>query len=261
MAASCAKPRRKVPTLNRLDVSKLVVPPPPPDGPIAQLADLPGPHLLSFSCGKDSIGMWLACVAAKIEVVPFYLYTVPPDPETGELLGFVERSLRYYEEVFGTPIIRLPHPNLWRMLNGHFYTAPDMAAVIEAGTARNYSHEDQAELLREQLELPNAYRLVGIRVSDSIARRLAASVTGVFRPEKLVAWPIWDWTAEQLRTAIRSAGVLLPVEYRISARSFELLQCASLRPIREHFPDDYRRILRWFPLLEAEMLRYEMVGL
>lgn len=66
--------------------------------------------LLSFSCGKDSLAMWLWLRETKqVEIIPYFLYWVPG-------LSFVERALDYYEQVFGQRITRLPHPLFYDLL-------------------------------------------------------------------------------------------------------------------------------------------------
>ena len=40
-------------------------------------------------------------------------------------------------------------------------------------------------------------------------------------------------------------------------RSFSGIHAGYLLPIKKHAPKDYRKILEWFPLIEAECWRYE----
>ena len=65
--------------------------------------------ILAFSTGKDSIAAWLQMRKYFKRIIPYYCYTVPG-------LTFVEESLKYYEDFFGTHICRLPHRSLARML-------------------------------------------------------------------------------------------------------------------------------------------------
>jgi hypothetical protein len=67
-----------------------------------------GKTLLSFSGGKDSIGAWLQLRRYFPEITPVFMYLIPG-------LSFVEESLSYFEDYFGTRIIRMPHPSLYRM--------------------------------------------------------------------------------------------------------------------------------------------------
>ena len=59
------------------------------------------------------------------------------------------------------------------------------------------------------------------------------------------------------RREIRAAGLKLSPEYRLFGRSFDGLDYRFLRPIRDHYPADYDRIREFFPLVEAELHRYE----
>jgi len=75
------------------------------------MATIPQEHdtvVPAFSCGKDSVAAWLALRAAGFtRIIPMYRYLIPD-------LGFIERSLAYYENFFGTPIYRVAHPSLFR---------------------------------------------------------------------------------------------------------------------------------------------------
>lgn len=50
--------------------------------------------IIAFSTGKDSIAAWLQMRRYFKRIVPYYCYSVPN-------LGFVERSLAYYEDFSG----------------------------------------------------------------------------------------------------------------------------------------------------------------
>lgn len=67
--------------------------------------------LLAFSRGKDSIAAWISLRDSKLfkRIIPIYLYLVPG-------LNFEEDDLKYFEDVFQTHIMQLPHPSLYRMM-------------------------------------------------------------------------------------------------------------------------------------------------
>jgi len=44
-------------------------------------------------------------------------------------------------------------------------------------------------------------------------------------------------------------------------RSFDGIHVGYLGPIKKNAPQDYQRILDWFPLVEAEVWRHERAGL
>ena len=103
--------------------------------------------ILAFSSGKDSVGAWLQLRRYFAHVVPFYLYLCPD-------LDFVENSLRYYEEFFGTRIIRLPHPATYNELNHGVFASPASLAVIRRAGLPIFNYDDVHRILCEDLNLP-----------------------------------------------------------------------------------------------------------
>ena len=79
--------------------------------------------ILAFSTGKDSIAAWLQLRKYFKHVIPYYCYTVPG-------LEFVENSLAYYEDFFGTHIYRLPHRSLYRLLRNLVFQSPEHVTKI-----------------------------------------------------------------------------------------------------------------------------------
>lgn len=52
----------------------------------------------------------------------------------------------------------------------------------------------------------------------------------------------------------------LPIGYRLWGRNLVNLEYAVLKTVREKFPADFAVIQAYYPLLEAEFVRYEVVG-
>lgn len=71
---------------------------------------------------------------------------------------------------------------------------------------------------------------------------------------------IWDWRKAQVIGAIASSGATLGPEYEWFGRSFDGIDARFLRPLREHAPTDYERILHWFPLAEMDLMRADLDG-
>lgn len=206
--------------------------------------------LISFSCGKDSIGAWLA-IRDKIKVIPYYCYLVPG-------LEFVEESLAYYEQFFGCKIIQLPHPSLYRWLCNCTFLPPERRGVIEGSTLPMFERSDLLKGLREWQGLPaDTPCASGVRACDSIIRRVHFKTHGAVNKRESVWYPIWDWNQECLLDAIKRSGVKLPVDYLLFARSFDGLDYRFLKPIKDYFPRDYQRILEYFPLAELELYRQQ----
>jgi 3'-phosphoadenosine 5'-phosphosulfate sulfotransferase (PAPS reductase)/FAD synthetase len=207
--------------------------------------------LLSFSMGKDAICAWLAIRDQFTRVVPYYLYLVPG-------LEFIEDGLQYFERVMGCRIWRLPHPGLYRMLNGLVFQPPERCAIIEQAELPDFDYEDINRILKEDLALPaETFCATGVRAADSPLRYLHFKRNGAINWKQRKFYPVWDWRKAHVIEAIRNAGIKLPVDYQWFGRTFDGLDLRFLYPIKQHAPADYQRILEWFPLAELEVFRYE----
>ena len=223
----------------------------PPSAKIrADLATEGRPVLLAFSRGKDSIATWLALRASGVEVIPFHLYRIPD-------VRFEAESLAYFEETFGQPILRLPHPWLYSALADYVYQPPERCGVIEAAQLPRYSYEWLCDQIRAEMGLPaDTWVCEGVRACDSAVRRIAIKTHGAMRPNsghKCSA--IWDWQVADVRSAIAEAGIDLPVDYELFGRSFDGIDLRFMGPLRDRFPEDYERVREWFPLIDLLFVR------
>jgi len=210
-----------------------------------------GKALLSFSTGKDSIACWLQLRKHGIEVFPVYMYLVPD-------LEFIERSLRYYERVFDTRILRLPHPSLYRWLNALIFQPPEHCAIIEQANLLKYDYPDAFVVSKHIFGLPQqTFCAVGVRAVDSPQRWTAIKRHGPLNEGKRTFFPVFDWRKEQLISEIKQSGVKLPVDYKWFGRTFDGLDYRFMAPLREQSPRDFQRVLEWFPLADLELFRME----
>jgi hypothetical protein len=207
--------------------------------------------LLNFSAGKDSVGCWLQVRRYFKRVIPVYRYHVPG-------LKFVERSLAYYEDFFGTKIERIPDPFFMKRLDQLEFQAPRRVGQLnEAKFTREYEQEDIACWLREKYDAPWAYTASGRRAADSMRRLVTMRRFGVLRKESFSFYACFDWKENDLHRELVQAGVKLPVDYRHFGRSFESIRYPFCKVIRDEFPEDWETIQKWFPLAGAEIARRE----
>ena len=215
-----------------------------------------GPRsILSFSTGKDAIASHLAIRDSFDEVVPYFLYLVPG-------LEFIEDSLNYYERhLFNRKIIRLPHPTLYRWLNGYQYQTLSNANVISAAKLPEFNYLTVHEMVCELEDLDkNILIASGIRAADSPMRRVSLMTHGAISRNQKQYYPIWDWKKDRLINEISRAGLKLPIDYKLFGRSFDGLDARFLVPIKKQLPNDYKKILEFFPLADLEVWRYEHFG-
>lgn len=221
----------------------------------ARLAAENRPVLVAFSGGKDAIATELALQDAGIETQLAYLYYIP-GREPGRTLEFVEAGLSHLEDKLGKTIHRYPHPSLYRWLNNLVFQPPERIATIRAANFPNVDYAELWALIREDLGLaPDTWIADGVRANDSIIRRISFQNHGVMKPSGMKVSPIADWDKKETYGRIVAAGIELPIDYELFGRSFDGIDYRFLEPISRVFPDDFARILDWFPLAELELIR------
>lgn len=220
--------------------------------------------ILGFSRGKDAIAAAIECRKWCEGVVPVYYETGCPG------LEFVRRSLAYYEKhLFKRRIHVVPHPNTMRMIkNGVFqdwygFHAVDLLGVDTPRGDRvwpKWSHEDVRRWICKVERLPlDTFSATGVRAADSVTRRTAIAKNGPITASKRAAHVIWDWNKERMLREIGEAQIKLPVDYKIWGRTLDGVDARFMIPMRDHLPRDYERLKLWFPLLEADCIRYERI--
>ena len=216
---------------------------------IAQMRKHSSTISLSFSCGKDSIGAWLALHGKFKRIIPIYMYLIPD-------LGFVERALDYYEQFFNTRIYRVPHPSLYRMIRNYVYQPPERIALIDAMGLPVPEYEEITGAMIEEAGGDNAtYCATGVRAADSPIRYMAVKKHGPINHKRRSFWPIWDWRKAYLLERMQDAGVKVPQDYRMFGRSFNGIDHRFMYQIKANYPEDYKKILKWFPLANLDGFR------
>lgn len=207
--------------------------------------------ILAFSAGKDSIAAWIQLRRHGFTILPYHMYMLPD-------LEFVEDTIRYYEEFFGTRILRVPHPSLYRMLNEMVFCPPERCKVIEQLDLPEFDYDELRDIVCDDMKVPRStWTASGVRCADSMQRRASFRRHGAVTKSRLVFYPVWDWKKAELVETLREEGVKMPMDYEIFGRSFDGIDFRFLWQIKNNFPRDYARILEWFPLAELEIKRYE----
>lgn len=216
---------------------------------LQRLADLHEPVALSFSCGKDSIAAWLAMREYDIEIVPVYFWLVPD-------LKFVDEELAYFEDFFGTHIYRYPNPSFYRLISNLVHQTPERLRAIEAANLPIPDCQQEWDIIMDELGLPRkTWKADGVRAADSLNRRSSFVRHGVMKESNRKVSPIADWLKAEVMGIIDRYGVKLPIDYEIFGRSFDGIDYRFIEPMREHLPDDFERIVEWFPFCVTDLIR------
>jgi hypothetical protein len=210
--------------------------------------------ILAFSRGKDSIATWLE-LRDYFEIVPYYCYLVPGG------LSYERESLAYYEDFFQTKIHRFLQPIFWHNLNGTLFQPPQRLGTIIGCGVPDYDYFDLVQGLGQWVGIERPFVAFGYRAEDSLRRRLLIEREGPLGSENYrYFWPLWDWTLERVATRLKAAGVKLPVDYHVFGWTLTATDYQYSHALRDHFPEDWEKLKFWYPLIEAEMFRHEVVN-
>lgn len=230
---------------------------------VAALADgLAGqPAILSMSFGKDSLAAAIACRRAGIRLTYVHTYVIPPDAK-GRLMPLIEEDRRLVEHHLGCQVHMYPGHCIYAWLNRGVYCPPERLGVYEGARLPEPTHEQIWQLILDDLGLPRTTPIIdGVRCADSLPRRASMSMTGPDRTTRGIhrVSAVWDWLNAEVYAAICEEGIPLPPDYRLFGRSFDGIDARFTGPLREHRPDDYKHILDWCPLAEADLIRHELL--
>lgn len=212
-----------------------------------------GRVLVSFSGGKDSVGVVLNLKKYFPEMHLYHMYIVPD-------LRLVEEGLTYYERLWGVRITRLPHPEFCAALRDGDWQPWHRRPLIDRWGPEVSTFDELAREVRRDLgwskRVPQA---VGIRADDSIFRAASLKRSGIYQRSRHVCYPIFDWTRHRLREELIQSQTRLPPEYAFFGRSFsgDGFDYKFIKPLIDNYPDDFERMVQWFPLLKAEYYRYQ----
>jgi hypothetical protein len=208
--------------------------------------------LLAFS-GRDSLAAWLY-LRDKFEIIPYFCYTVPH-------LSYDDEMLDYYERYFGVHIIRLPHPRTYALLNHGAWMPLDAWSIVLNANLPDFDFSDVEDILAKQYGLGETYlSVVGFKASDSLSRRRLIYQMGPigFKRRKYY-FAIWDWKDSDVKEAISRAGLKLSKSYLYFGSTGDGIDYNFVKFLRDNLPEDYRRVLAFFPMADIEIFRYEHV--
>lgn len=205
--------------------------------------------IIGLSGGKDSLVTLDLCVRefGAENVHAFFMYFVKG-------LRCVETILRWCERRYKIEVDYFPH---WTLGLAYKYA---IYMPHRTGT-------DQWRDMR-QVDVENAARqktgaewlAMGHRMTDSIERvAMLKGIAGLDTVGRRV-YPLWRWNEAAVMAYLRQNRIPLPPKLTILKRSMSGVSFEedTLLYIREHFPDDYAKIMKVFPYAAAKLARYEM---
>ncbi len=203
---------------------------------IKRISSLTEPCLVGFSTGRDSVVMLdLMMKNYRGKMTFVYYYFVPN-------LEYKEKLLRYYESKYNIKIERRPH---WITLSYMLGRRVEQGDVM-----KNSRHEFNL-----------TYFALGTRRSESLTRRgQLAHIYGIDEKFKYF-YPVIDFSTKQIDAYVKMNNLVIGEEYKFGYKhDMSVPDNAGLLYIKNQYPEDFEKIVKTFPMLEAGIKRLEMYG-
>ncbi|MGQ0774568.1 MAG: hypothetical protein ACT4NY_09145 [Pseudonocardiales bacterium] len=208
--------------------------------------------LLGLSFGKDSLASFerLRRHWPVHAICGYSLYSIPG-------LEFQRRQVTYYREALGIRVLSFPHASAYRLIAHSVFQPPSHLPVIiaHAFPPVDYGMIYSVAADGARFDPDTTWVATGIRAADSPIRRVGIMSRGPYDLSRRVFFPVWDYRKPDVLAALDRLGVPLPVDYRLFGRTFDGCDYRFVKPLAEHFPEDYERLRRWMPLVDVEFLR------
>ena len=204
--------------------------------------------LVGFSGGKDSLAVLDLCSKFFPEVVGFFKYTVPG-------LEVCEKQMRWAKERYGVEVAQFPTINTMLALqNGDWCDATDLGLEDDYPLKASFKHAQN--LTSTQLIA------TGMKDADGLKRRqfFANIRDGGDTFWHDVIHPLKDWRKKDVLDYLKVNKIPIPDSEPGAVTSGVGLDHGSLCWLHDRHPEDFKRLLKWFPYAEAAIKRREWFG-
>jgi hypothetical protein len=209
--------------------------------------------ILSLS-GKDSLAAWLFLRENKFDVIPYFCYSVPGLSYDVEWINYLSKKLK-------TKIYRFLHPASASLFSNYCYQSPERVGTVARVGLQEYDFTYLESEIRDAESLsPLIYSAVGIRAKDNLMRhRLVHQMGPLGMKKRRYWWAVWDFSHDDTMAIIRRHGIKLSRAYEIWGATGDVLTYNFLKLLSQKSPQDFEKVRQMYPLIDAEIFRYEQV--
>lgn len=196
--------------------------------------------LIAFTGGKDSLVVRDIAVRIFKKVIPFFMEFIPDLRCDKERLADSERRWK------NVPILKYPHWGFIQCLREGTH-CPKYAGE----TWPDVKVFDIYDLARSDTQIPAV--LTGQKFKDYMGRRRiieAGEDRGIFAPIK-------TWAKSDVIAYLKNKNIPIPSVDANSTSGVDLSP-GSCRWLKKYYPDDWEKLLTWFPYAEANIFREEI---
>src|SRR5262249_8288510 len=201
---------------------------------------------VAFSTGKDALVVLDVASCMGFKLAGYFMYLVPG-------LRCQESYLKLIEARYRIEILRVPHLALSELIKSNTYrfdSAP--------GEKVQYTEfRDLRAYVRKQTG--NDWIISGEKKTDSLQRRGMLSDFNCIDEKNQNAFPLADWSDKRVWTYINLHRLPICPTYGAHAiHSYEPHDPKAILAMQAHYPDDVERVLEYFPLLRAEIVKQQI---
>lgn len=169
-------------------------------------------------------------------------------------LSYEEQPLRWAERHYDIKIHRSPHWVLSRL----FREATFRHATKQAKTTKIIKVRDYENAMRQRFGI--GWIATGEKAVDSPQRNGYIRNCDGVQPERLRLYPLAYWSDTAVMSYLSVHRLPTPTQYSIldGKSQFGGFGMESMAAVYEKFPDDFAKIKKLFPLIEAQVVRYKL---
>lgn len=203
---------------------------------------------VAYSDGKDArVVLDLAMKAGFKRVEAYYMYLVPELDVIKK--GLAEAEARYP----GLRVHWLPSMSSWNAVRHGIYRDP----ISDVSGFPEFDLRDIYNIVMNDLGC--SLVMTGEKASDSMRRRLLMK-RGMNSWHE-VMWPIKDWNTHDVVAYLTMRKIPVPEQIGAGATSGVTLTTRSLLHLHKHYPEDFKRVLEYYPYAEAAIWRARFYGI
>ena len=207
--------------------------------------------LVAYSGGKDSLAVLDLCCKVFPTVRAFFKYTVPG-------LEYCEKQMRWAKERYNVEVIQFPSIGVLESFRDAVWCdGIDGLDVPSGGYPLKVS-------FRYAQELAGIKTIAtGMKDADGLKRR---QFFANIRDGKDPMWndvlhPIRDWRKKDVLDYLKVNNIPLPAAEKGAVTTGIGLDHDSLCWLHDDHPEDFKKLLKWFPYAEAAVKRRDFYGL
>lgn len=205
---------------------------------------------VAFSGGKDSLAVLdMACKTFKT-VRAFYWFTIPD-------LECCNVWMRFAKERYGVDVVQIPHWRRYNAMRRGMWC--DVSEALEGGPDKL----SMREAFAYSMDVVGCdWCLTGMKDADGLKRRqFFSNIRDGGDPVwTKIAHPLRHWLKRDVIGYLEANKIPIPKSESGSVTSGVGLDHSSLCWLHDNHPQDFEKLLQWFPYAGAAIKRREWFG-